>query len=228
MARLQDYSTVTPTLNDKLLIVQSQGQGLADLKNIAVNNLNGTIGAGDSIRNFLTNQSIPQGVYFFQTRYASDNPSSDLTLTMIYKNTWSGTYSKVYAFTGNKVYFASTGSSVPSELTWTNIASPTTEDITSQVTWNETVSDTNTKVYCKNNVVYLNYQGESKTHSSGDILFTLPSGYRPLHLLYTPFVVNGATFGNFEIAANGQAKINQINSTSATGRIYSTVSFPVK
>lgn len=34
MARLQDFSTVTPTNNDKLLIVQSQGQGLATLGNV--------------------------------------------------------------------------------------------------------------------------------------------------------------------------------------------------
>ena len=109
---------------------------------------------------------------------------------------------------------------------WVN-TNTNTEEITSQVTWNESISGTNTRVYFKNNVVYLNYQGESKTHSGGDVLFTLPSGYRPLNLLYTPFVVNGATFGNFEIAKNGQAKINQINDSTATGRIYATVSFPV-
>lgn len=109
---------------------------------------------------------------------------------------------------------------------WVN-TNTTTEDITSQVTWNENVTGTNTKVYVKNNVVYLNYQGESTTHSSGDVLFTLPSGYRPLNLLYTPFVVNGLTFGNFEIAKNGTAKINQINDNTATGRIYATVAFPI-
>lgn len=109
---------------------------------------------------------------------------------------------------------------------WVN-KNTATEDITSQVTWNENITGTNTKVCVKNNVVYLNYQGESTTHSGGDILFTLPSGYRPLNLLYTPFVVNGLTFGNLEIAKNGQSKINQINDSTATGRIYSTVSFPI-
>ena len=34
MARLQDYQTVTPSGSDKLLIVQSQGQGLATLDNV--------------------------------------------------------------------------------------------------------------------------------------------------------------------------------------------------
>lgn len=34
MARLQDYQTVTPSGSDKLLIVQSQGQGLSTLDNV--------------------------------------------------------------------------------------------------------------------------------------------------------------------------------------------------
>ena len=34
MARLQDFNAVTPADNDKLLIVQSQGQGLATLGNV--------------------------------------------------------------------------------------------------------------------------------------------------------------------------------------------------
>lgn len=34
MSRLQDFNAVTPTDNDKLLIVQSQGQGLATLGNV--------------------------------------------------------------------------------------------------------------------------------------------------------------------------------------------------
>lgn len=228
MARLQDYATVTPSPSDNLLIVQAQGQGLAELKNIATNSLNGVLESGSSIRGLLIDTTIPKGIYFYQVRYASDNPSSSTRpIAMIYKYNSSGTYSRVYVFADDEIYYATSGSSMPSALTWTNIASPTTVEITSQVTWNEDVSGTNTRVFCKNNVVYLNYQGESKTHSGGDVLFTLPSGYRPLQLLYTPFVVNGATFGNFEIARNGQAKINQINSTSATGRIYATVSFPI-
>ena len=219
MARLQDYSTVTPSLNDNLLIVQSQGQGLAQLKNIATNNLNGTIGSGDSIRNFLVDQSIPQGVYFFQTRYASDNPSSDLTLTMIYKNTWSGTYSKVYASTGNNVYYASTGSSVPSELSWKLIIS-TKSEVTSSVTFTEDVSGTNTRFYYKDGSLYIYYQGESKTHSAGNTLFTLPSSYYPTNMLYVPFVINNSGYGNVVINTNGKVQINNLTGGGTAGRVY--------
>lgn len=119
MARLQDFATVTPTLSDNLLIVQSQGQGLAQLKNIATNNLNGVIASGGTIRGILVDTTIPQGVYFYETHNASDNPESNVrTITMIYKNTYSGTYSRIYAFCGNNIYYASTGNSVPSSLSW--------------------------------------------------------------------------------------------------------------
>lgn len=192
------------------------------------NELVGSIASGGSIRSILVDTNIPNGVYFYNSRYASDNPETAVTVAMIYKNNANGTYSKVYAFINDKIYFAKADSSVPATLTWVNLAKPTTEDITSQVTWNEgDITGTNTRVYCKNNVVYLNYQGLSATHSGGDTLFTLPSGYRPLNLLYTPFVVNGGAFGNFEIARTGVAKINQISSTTTTGRIYATVSFPI-
>ena len=119
MARLQDFSTVTPSLDDNLLIVQSQGQGLAQLKNIAVNNLNGTISSGGTIRSILVDTSIPKGVYFYQTQNASDNPeSSTLTTTMIYKNNANGNHSRIYAFCGNNIYYTNTTSSVPSSLSW--------------------------------------------------------------------------------------------------------------
>ena len=41
MARLQDFATVTPSGSDKLLIVQSQGQGLASLDSVAKNSCSG-------------------------------------------------------------------------------------------------------------------------------------------------------------------------------------------
>lgn len=192
------------------------------------NLLVGDVASTGSIRSILVATSIPKGVYFYNTRYATDNPATNtLSFTLIYKNNANGNYSRCYCFAGETIYYSGTSSSVPSSLSWSIISQPSIVDITSDVTFTESISGTNTKFYVKNNVVYINYQGPSKTHASGDVLFTLPAGYRPQHLLYTPFVVNGLTFGNFEIATNGQAKINQINDSTKTGRIYSTVSFPV-
>ena len=42
MARLQDFQTVTPTSSDKLLVVQSQGQGLATIEDMAQKMFNAT------------------------------------------------------------------------------------------------------------------------------------------------------------------------------------------
>lgn len=220
---LQDTVIDTPVARNVLTYDSGTQKWVNSIPNVFV----GNIASGGSIRSILTDTSIKKGVYFYETRYASDNPAGDsaVTTTLIYKNSDNGNYSKVYATTGKNIYFASTSSSVPSTLTWALLVSVAT-DITSDVTFNETVTGTNTKIYYKNGTVYINYQGESKTHASGDELFTLPAGYRPLNLLYTPFVVNGGAYGNFEIAANGKAKINQISSSSVTGRIYATVSFP--
>lgn len=127
MARLQDFPSVTPASSDNLLIVQPQGQGLAKIIDIATNNLNGTLASGSTIRSVLVNTSIPKGVYFYQTQNASDNPESGaLTTTMIYKNAANGNYSRVYAFCGNNIYYASTGSSVPTTLSWSKTTNTAT------------------------------------------------------------------------------------------------------
>lgn len=226
MARLQDYPTITPALSDNLLIVQSQGQGLAALKEIATNNLNGTLESGSSIRGLLVDTSIPKGVYFYQTRYASDNPSSELTLTMIYKNNSSGAYSRVWAITGNNIYFANIGSSVPSELSWKLIVSSKSE-VTSSVTFTENVSGTNTRFYYKDGSLFIYYQGESKTHSAADTLFTLPSGYRPTNMLYVPFVINNSGYGNVVINTDGKAQINNLTGGGTAGRVYFNCVIPL-
>ena len=222
LAGLSDTAITSPLLRNTL-----QFDGTNWINSIP-NSLVGDIASTASIRDILVSTSIPKGMYVYNSRYATDNPATNtISVTIVYKNNANGSYSRCYCLAKDTVYYAECASSVPASLTWSVICSPTITDITSDVTWTESITGTNTKVYVKNNVVYLNYQGPSKTHASGDVLFTLPSGYRPKNLLYTPFVVNGLAFGNFEIATNGQAKINQVSDSTATGRIYATVSFPI-
>lgn len=100
-------------------------------------------------------------------------------------------------------------------------------EITSQVTFTENISGTNTRFYYKNGILYIFYQGESKAHAQGDNLFTLPSGYRPTNQLYIPFIINNTAFGNLSFGTSGNVSINQISSGSTTGRIYFSCAIPI-
>lgn len=104
----------------------------------------------------------------------------------------------------------------------------TTENVMNLVTFTEDISGTNTRFYEKGEVLYIFYQGESKTHTTQETLFTLPSGYRPLNQLYTPFVMNNFGYGTVEISTLGVAKITNIIGGENTGRVYFNVSFPVE
>ena len=106
----------------------------------------------------------------------------------------------------------------------------TKTDITSSVTFNETVTGTLTQFYVKGGVLFIFYQGESKTHSASDLLFTLPSGKRPSSLTYTTFVAsNGINFifGTISINTSGECKVNQISDSSGAGRVYFTCAIPL-
>lgn len=163
MSRLQDFNTVTPAGGNNLLIVQSQGQGLATIN---------TVGQ----------------------KIANDTTMSGLTTT-----------SKKLVGAINELN-AST-------------------NITSQVTWKEDYA--NARVTVRNKIVFISYQGESTTHAASTDLFIIPAGYRPYSTVFIPFVKNAAAYGNVFIYADGTARINQISSTSATGRIYFSCSYPI-
>ena len=112
---------------------------------------------------------------------------------------------------------------------WINSNMPK-QEVTSQITFTEDVSGTNTRFYTKAGVLYIFFQGKSVAHSSGDDLFTLPSGLRPTHLVYVPFVCSdGANFmtGDVSINVNGACKVAQISNTSNAGRIYFSVAIPL-
>lgn len=104
-----------------------------------------------------------------------------------------------------------------------------TGDFSSKVTLNETPSSIH--FYKKNGIVCIAYQGESKTHAVGDVLFTLPEGYRPRvpegkNQFFIPFVKNNIAYGVCWIrVSDGECVLGQISSTSGTGRIYFTTSY---
>lgn len=100
-------------------------------------------------------------------------------------------------------------------------------EITPQVTFDENISGTNTRIFYKNGVLYIFYQGESKTHNTQDLLFTLPSGYRPPNLLYTQFVINSSGYGTIEMTTAGVVRITNITGGENTGRVYFTVAIPL-
>lgn len=107
------------------------------------------------------------------------------------------------------------------------INKPTYEDFTSSVTFVGTVGG-GTHFYKEGNIVYLNYQGATGTHASDDQLFTLPSGYRPIASLSTPFIINNSAYGVVNInAGTGIGKVDFISSTTANGRIYFSIAYPV-
>ena len=96
------------------------------------------------------------------------------------------------------------------------------EDITSQITFNETVA--NTKFYKVGKVIYVQYQGDSKAHSVSSILATIPAQYSPSYPVWTPFVKNSNAYGTLTIG-NSQLAVGAISSTSAQGRIYANFSY---
>lgn len=99
-------------------------------------------------------------------------------------------------------------------------------EATSQISFTEDVSG-NTKFYTKVGVLYIFYQGESKTHASGDTLFTLPAGLRPSNLTYIPFVINNSGYGNVSITTAGVCSVAQIANGSTAGRIYFSCAIPL-
>jgi len=111
---------------------------------------------------------------------------------------------------------------------WTFRGFGSVVDITSKCTSFEGGSaPANTKVYYNNTSVVIYYQGVSGTHEMGDALFTLPEGFRPSNNIYVPFTKNGVAYGTVQIGTNGAVAVNQISSTTASGRIYFHCVFPV-
>lgn len=76
-------------------------------------------------------------------------------------------------------------------------------------------------------MVFISYQGEGKTHAAGTLLFTIPAAYRPKSQVLCPFVKNASAYGIIAITTDGKCSVNQISSTTASGRIYFQMNYPI-
>ena len=90
-------------------------------------------------------------------------------------------------------------------------------DFQSKVTFNETIGSWNSFKKC-GNIIAITFQGENKGHSANDLLFTLPSEYRPSKLVGTIFATDG-TYGKIALDTDGTCKVASIVSSSQSGRI---------
>ena len=107
----------------------------------------------------------------------------------------------------------------------------TTENVINLVNFTEDITGTNTRFYKKGGVLYIFYQGENTTHTSGDVLFELPESLYPPDQIYFLMAINNTVFGNCTLATTGtdkgKVKLAQLSSGSTAGRVYFNVSFPV-
>ena len=94
------------------------------------------------------------------------------------------------------------------------------EDFTSQVTASDGETWANVKFVKVGKACFVSYQGAAKAHAANAVLCVLPTGYRPAVATYAPFVKNANAYGVVAIMPNGNIYINQLSSTSASGRIY--------
>lgn len=97
------------------------------------------------------------------------------------------------------------------------------EEITSQITFNETVA--NTKVFKLGKMIIVQFQGQGKTHSANDVIASFPSQYRPSYQVLAPFVKNNNAYGFLSLTTNGNLNVGAVSSTSASGRIYANFTY---
>lgn len=98
-------------------------------------------------------------------------------------------------------------------------------DFTSSVSFNENSLGT-CKFYKVGKIVYVQYQGQSTTHSGGATLATVPASYKPSYQVVAPFTKNANAYGYLSISSStGALTVGAISSTSASGRIYANFTY---
>lgn len=105
-----------------------------------------------------------------------------------------------------------------------------TDDFSSLVTLGEKANANGCTFKKFGNVISISFQGISTTYVIGtnaDVLFTLPSGYRPNETWFAPCVLNGLAFGNVKISTDGTCVLNQLSDITKTGRIYANITFMI-
>lgn len=92
------------------------------------------------------------------------------------------------------------------------------ENFTNKVNFSET-NHGNVMFFKSGNLIFINYQGESKTHKYDDIIFTLPERYRPNYQIHLNFNGFKNLIGQAVIYPNGECKITSISDESEKARI---------
>ena len=103
----------------------------------------------------------------------------------------------------------------------------TAENFISKVTFNESAVQSHCLFKKVGKIIIISYQGESKAHSASELIFTLPSGYRPSDSIYVPFVSSNNAYGHLQITSGGLVTVNQISNTTSTGRLYFNFSYTI-
>lgn len=121
-------------------------------------------------------------------------------------------------------------SSAQTWSSWKQYQMVETEDFKSSVTFSESAVTGNCKFLKIGTMVFIIYQGETKTHNQGDLLFTVPAGYEPLiGNVPVTFIKNANAYGTVQLyKANRQCQVGAISSTSASGRIYFSMFYNVE
>lgn len=103
------------------------------------------------------------------------------------------------------------------------------KDITSEITWADTNKHSLTKAYLKNGVVYIFYAGSSMAHTSGELVATLPTKYKPMTDTYfvadTNVAMANSTFTIRIAEANGQ--ITATTNNLAQRRLCFSIAYPI-
>lgn len=100
-------------------------------------------------------------------------------------------------------------------------------EITSQVTFAETKA-ANTHIYALPQIrlVLVYYQGEGKVHATSDVLFTMPSEYKPKATVNAPYIKNATAYGTLTMSSTTGNCIVNNTSGDASGRIYAAFVYP--
>lgn len=100
------------------------------------------------------------------------------------------------------------------------------EDFTDKVTFNESAVRSHCYFIKQGNMVFVAYQGEAKSHSSGEVIVNIPEGYRPAkNQIFATFLINANISGLLLIESSGDIKINGLSTSNATGRIYANFAY---
>ena len=93
------------------------------------------------------------------------------------------------------------------------------QDISNEITFS--VGYVNSQFKKLGNMIFLSYQSELRTHTTNELLFTMPNEYKPASQILAVCTLNGEAFGVVSMSTNGECSINFLSNTpSSNTRVY--------